>query len=84
MLLICFLINYILCNTVVFLTHYCAGDNFEKNELGVSCSSDGEGGGMYRVLVEKPEGKRPMRRTRRKWEDDIKMDLKDVECGVMD
>ena len=35
----------------------------------------GEGGGVYRVLVGKPEGKRPMGRPRRKWEDNIKMDL---------
>jgi hypothetical protein len=34
----------------VFLTHYCAGDKIEKNEMGGSCSSDGEGGGVYRVL----------------------------------
>ena len=32
----------------------------------------------------KPEGKRPMGRPRRRWEDNIKMDLKEVGCGVMD
>jgi hypothetical protein len=38
---------------------------------------------VYRVLVEKPEGKRPLGRPRRRWEDDIKMDLKEVgaSCG---
>jgi len=35
----------------------------------------GEGRGVYRVLVEKPEGKRPMGRPRCRWEDNIKMDL---------
>jgi hypothetical protein len=40
-----------------------------------------EGRGVYRVLVEKPKGKRPMGRTRRRWEDNIKMDLQKVGCG---
>jgi hypothetical protein len=37
--------------------------------------------GVYRVLEGKPEGKRPLRRPRRRWEDNIKMDLQDVRCG---
>jgi len=36
------------------------------------------------VLVGKPEGKTPLGRHRRRWEDDIKMDLQEVECGGMD
>jgi hypothetical protein len=36
-----------------------------------------EGRCVYKVLVEKPEGKRPLGRPRRKWEDNIKMDLRD-------
>jgi hypothetical protein len=39
---------------------------------------------MYRVLVGKVEGKRPMRRPRYRWEDNIRMDLQEVGCGVMD
>jgi hypothetical protein len=39
---------------------------------------------VYRVLVEKPEGKRPLGRPRRRWEDNIKMDLQEVGCGGMD
>jgi hypothetical protein len=35
----------------------------------------GERRGVYRVLVGKPEGKRPLRRLRRRWEDNIKMDI---------
>ena len=38
----------------------------------------GEERGVYRVLVGKPEGKRPLGRPRRIWEDNIKMDLQDV------
>jgi hypothetical protein len=44
----------------------------------------GEGRGVYRVLVGKPEGRRPMERPRRRWEDNIKMDLQEVGCGCMD
>jgi hypothetical protein len=43
----------------------------------------GERKGVYRVLVGKPEGKRPLGRLRRRWEDNIKMDLQDVGCGVI-
>ena len=39
---------------------------------------------MYRVLVGKPEGKRPLGRPRRRWEDNIKMDLQEVGFGGMD
>jgi hypothetical protein len=39
---------------------------------------------VYRVLVGKPEGKRPFGRPRRRWEDNILMDLQEVECGGMD
>jgi hypothetical protein len=44
----------------------------------------GEGRGVYRVLVGKPEGKRPLGRPRSRWEDNIKADLQEVVCGVMD
>ena len=39
---------------------------------------------MYRVLVGKPEGKRPLGRPRFRWEDNIKMDLQEVGCGGID
>jgi len=42
----------------------------------------GERRGIYRVLVGKPGGKRPLWRPRCQWEDNIKMDLKEVGCGV--
>jgi hypothetical protein len=44
----------------------------------------GEERGVYRVLVGKPEGKRPLRRTRRRWKNNIRMDLQEVGCGGMD
>jgi len=44
----------------------------------------GEGRGVYRVLVGKPEGRRPLGRPRRRWEDNIKMDLQEVGGGCGD
>jgi len=44
----------------------------------------GEARGAYRVLVGKPEGRRPLGRHRRRWVDNIRMDLQDVGCGYMD
>jgi hypothetical protein len=37
-----------------------------------------EGRGVYRVLVGRPEGKRPLGRSRRRWEDNIKLDLREI------
>ena len=44
----------------------------------------GEERGAYRVLVGKPEGKRPLGRPRRRWMDNIRMDLQEVGCGYVD
>ena len=44
----------------------------------------GERRGVYRVLVGKLEAKRPLGRPRRRWVDNIRMDLQDVGCGYMD
>ena len=44
----------------------------------------GEERGLYRVLVGKPEGKRPLGRPRRRWVDNIMMDLQEVEWGQVD
>jgi hypothetical protein len=44
----------------------------------------GERRGVHRVLVGKPEGKRPLGRPRRRWGDNIRMDLQEVGCGSMD
>jgi hypothetical protein len=49
-----------------------------------ACSSDKEGRGVYRVLVWKCEGKRPMGRPRRRWEDNIKVNVQGAGCGGMD
>ena len=44
----------------------------------------GDKRGVYRVLVGKPEGKRPFGRPRRRWKDNFKMDNQEVGCGSMD
>ena len=44
----------------------------------------GEERGVYRVLMGKPEGRRPLARPRRRWVDNIRMDLQEVGCGYMD
>ena len=56
-------------DATVLLTKYYSGDQIEKNEVGRACSRYGEKRGVYRVLVGKPEGKRPLGRPRSKWED---------------
>ena len=44
----------------------------------------GQERGMYRVLLGKPEGRRPLGRPRRRWVDNIRMDLQEVGCEYMD
>ena len=52
--------------------------------MGGVCSAYGERRGVYRILVAKPEGKRPLATPRCRWEDNIKIDLQEVGCGGMD
>ena len=68
----------------IILTQYCAGDKIEKNEMGWACGAYGWGSGVYRVMVGKPEGKRSLRRPRRRWVDNIRTDLQEVGCGYID
>jgi hypothetical protein len=49
--------------------------------MGAACSEYGEERGVHRVLLVKPEGKRPLGRPRRRWEDNIKMDFEEVGGG---
>jgi hypothetical protein len=44
----------------------------------------GEVRGAYNILVARPEGRRPLRRNRRRWEDNIKMDLREIGFGGVD
>jgi hypothetical protein len=55
-----------------------------KMRLAEHVARMGERRGVYRVLVRKPEGKRPLGKPRRRWEDNIKIDLQEVGCRGMD
>ena len=52
--------------------------------MGWACGAYGQERGVYRVLVGKPEGRRPLGRPRRRWVDNNRMDLQEVGCGYMD
>jgi hypothetical protein len=56
----------------------------KEDEMAGSCSTNGVEKVAYSILVGKPEGKRPLGRPRRRWEDDIRMDLKEIGWGGMD
>jgi hypothetical protein len=49
--------------------------------MGGACSTKGEKRDAYRILVGKPEGKRPLGKPRRRWVDNSKLDLKDIRMG---
>jgi hypothetical protein len=55
-----------------------------KNEMGRTCSTNKAEKNAYRILIGKPEGKRPVRRPRRRWVDNIKMDLREIGWDGMD
>jgi len=50
--------------------------------MGGTCSNYGEGKGVYRIWVGKPEGKRPLERPRSRWKGNIKVDLQEVGWRV--
>jgi hypothetical protein len=52
--------------------------------MGGSCSTNGDKRNACRLLVGKPEGKRPLGRPRRRWVDNIRMYLGEVGCGDVD
>jgi hypothetical protein len=56
----------------------------EKNEMGGACSAYGGEERCVQDFGGEPEGKRPLGIPRHRWEDNIKMDLKEVGCGGMD
>jgi hypothetical protein len=51
--------------------------------MGGACGAHGGGEGVY-ILVGNPEGRRPLGRPRRRWEDNIKMDLREIRFGDVD
>ena len=63
----------------VHLTKY-SGESIQEEMGGVCGTHGGDKCGAYRVLVWKPEGKGPLGRPKRRWEDDIKVDL--ARCPI--
>jgi hypothetical protein len=67
-------------NSSLFLNFYYNQLKSRRTRWAVHVTRMEEGSGVYRVLVGKPEGKRPPGRPRRRWEDDIKADLQEMGC----
>jgi hypothetical protein len=61
-----------------------AGDKIRRMRWAEYVARMVDGRGVYRVLVENPEGRRPLGKIRRRWEDNIRMDLREVRCGCVD
>jgi hypothetical protein len=55
-----------------------------EDDMGGLCSTNGEKRNAYRLLVGKPEGKRPLGRPRHRWVDNVRMDLGEVGWGDVD
>jgi hypothetical protein len=66
----------------VLLTVYLSGAQVNNTERGRACSTNGASRSVYRVLGGEPEGKRPLGRPWNSWEDNIKMDLREVRWGI--
>jgi hypothetical protein len=58
--------------------NYSKNDQVTEDEMGKACSTNGEKRNASRILVGKPEGKRPIGRPRRTWADNIKKDLIEI------
>jgi hypothetical protein len=51
----------------------------KEDEMGGACSTNGAKWNAYRILIGKREGKRPLKRSKLSWVDNIKMDLREIE-----
>jgi hypothetical protein len=58
--------------------NYSQNDHVKEDEMGRACRTNGEKRNAYRILVGKPDGKRPLERPRRRWVDNIKIDLRET------
>jgi hypothetical protein len=73
--------NFIAC---ILIAKYNYSYRVKEDEMGRACSTNGASRNAYRILVRKPEEKRPLGRPRRRWVDNIKMDLRERGWGGMD
>jgi hypothetical protein len=58
------------------------GYQMKENQMDETCSTNGEMRNAYKIFDGKPEGKRPLRRHRHRWEDNIKIDLREMGLEV--
>jgi hypothetical protein len=72
------------CTEEVLFSKYNSNDKVKEDEMGRACSTNGEKRDAYMILVGKPEGKRPLKRPRRRWVDNIKIDLREIEWNGVD
>ena len=72
------------CRVWIFISENVTGTFSRGMRWAGHVARMGEEGGMHRVLVGKPEGRRPLGRPRRRWVDNIRLDLQEVGCGYMD
>jgi hypothetical protein len=56
----------------------------KEDEMGRACSTNGEKRTAYRILVGNPEGNRPLGRPKHRWEDNIRINLREIGWGGMD
>jgi hypothetical protein len=66
----------------VHIINYYSGNQIEKNEMGGHVALWRKKRGAYRILVGRPEGRRPLGTPRLRWENNIKMVLQEVEWGM--
>jgi hypothetical protein len=69
---------------IVLIAKYNYNDQVKEDEMRRTCSRKGEKRNTYRILVVKPEGNRPLGRPRHKWENNSKMDLREIGWRNMD
>jgi hypothetical protein len=65
-------------NTLSLWTTYYWDDQIKEDERGKACSTHGEMRHSYNIFVEKPEQKRPIGKVRQRWENNIKMYVRDM------
>jgi hypothetical protein len=71
----CIMMNFIAC---IFSLNIVRAIKLRRMRGAIHVARMGEGRSVYRILVCRPEGKRPLGRPRRRWEDNIKMDLREI------
>jgi hypothetical protein len=79
-------VKYIMRSLIICTPHhtYNSCDQIERNEMGGACSTYGESRNVYRILVGKYEGKKPVGRPRHRWKNNMKISLEEVRLGGMD